>query len=108
MSATFVKQLRSKRPPLDLAPAGPDTVSFRVQVAELWDAVKVTARPSMPVGELKQRALEVFFPGEAFSADYVLKLRGWEMLDDTAPIGQSGVGPGAIVLLSQRRRRPIR
>jgi hypothetical protein len=108
MSATFVKQLRSRRPPLELATAGSDTVSFRVQVAELWDAVQVTASPSMIVGDLKQRALEVFFPGESFAADYVLKLRGWEMLDETAPIGQSGVGPGAIVLVSQRRRRPIR
>ena len=108
MSATFVRQLRSRRPPLELAQAGQESVNFRVQVAELWDAVKVTASPSMPVGELKQRALEVFFPGEAFAADYVLKLRGWEMLDETAPIGHSGVGPGAIVLLSQRRRRAIR
>ena len=108
MSATFVKQLRSMRPPLELAPAGPDTVSFRVQVSELWDAVKVTANPSMVVGDLKRRALEVFFPGESFAADYVMKLRGWEMLDETAPIGQSGVGPGSIVLLSQRRRSPIR
>ena len=108
MSATFVRELRSQRPPLNLAPEGPETVSFRVQVAELWDAVKVTASPSMAVGDLKRRALETFFPGDAFVDEYVLKLRGWEMLDEAAPIGESGVGPGSIVLLAQRRRRAIR
>ncbi len=108
MSATFVHQLRSMRPPLELAPAGPDTVDFRVQVSELWDAVKVTAKPTMAVADVKRRVLEVFFPNESFPEDYVLKLRGWEMLDESAPIGASGVGPGAIVLLSQRRRSPLR
>ena len=108
MSATFVSELRSLRPPLQLAPAGKDAVAFRVQVAELWDAVKVTASPATPVRDLKRRALEVFFPGESLPDDYVMKLRGWEMLDESAAIGESGVGPGAIVLLSKRRRWTIR
>jgi hypothetical protein len=107
MSATFVKQLRSKRPPLELA-TGPDMLTFRVQAAELWDAVRVAASPATTVGEVKRRTLETFFGADAFAGDYVLKLHGWEMLDETAAIAQSGVTQGSIVLLALRRRLPVR
>lgn len=108
MSAAFVGQLRSGRPPVELAPAGADTLSFRVQAADEWDAVRVTARPETPVREVKERVLAVFHPGYQYHDDFVLKLRGWEMLDEGAPIGQSGVGNGSIILLGDRRRRAVR
>lgn len=108
MSTALVGQLRSRRPAVELAPAGADTLSFRVQGADEWDAVRVTARPETPVREVKARALAVFYPGYEFHEDYVLKLRGWEMLDESAPIGQSGVGNGSIILLGDRRRRAVR
>lgn len=107
MSAAFVKQLRSRRPPIEIA-TGPDTLTFRVQAAELWDAVRVTASPATTVGDVKRRALGAFLGDEAFAGDYVLKLHGWEMLDETAAIAQSGVVQGSIILLAQRRRQPIR
>ena len=107
MSATFVGRLRSNRPPVELAPAGPDALTFRVQAAELWDAVRVTARPETSVGEVKARVLDTFQRG-AHVEEFVLKLAGWEMLDEDAPIGQSGIVNGSIVLLGDRRRRPVR
>ena len=108
MSDAFVDQLRSHRAALELAPAGADTLSFRVQGADQWDAVRVTARADTPVREVKERALAIFHPGYQYHDDFVLKLRGWEVLDEGAPIGQSGVGNGSILLLGDRRRRAVR
>lgn len=108
MSVAFVCQLRSKGLPLELAPPGPETVSFRVQAAEHWDAVRVVASPEMLVGELKSRLLATFYPEYEYPDEFVFKLRGWEMLDEGAPIGQSGIVNGSIILLGDRRRRPVR
>ena len=108
MSGTFVGQLRSNRPPLELAAGGPGALSFRVQAADMWDAVRVVAGPDTSVREVKQRVLAAFHPGHEYADDFVLKLRGWEMLDESAPIGQSGVANGSILLLGDRRRRPVK
>ena len=108
MSVAFVSQLRSKRPPLELAPPGPDTITFRVQVAEFWDAVRVTARPETPLREIKERVVAEFYPDYPYHDEFVLKLNGWEILDENAPISESGIVNGSIILLGDRRRRPVR
>ena len=107
MSATFVSQLRSARPPIALASGG-DTLAFRVQALELWDAIRITARPDATVAEVKQRAVAAFFPDEPHPEDFVLKLRGWEMLDERETISAAGIAEGSTVLLTYRRRRPVR
>ena len=107
MSAALVGSLRSGRAPLALA-SGPGTISVRVQVAEMWDAVRVTAHPDTVVSELKQRVVNEYFPGYEFPDDFVLKLRGWEMLDESQSLATAGIVDGAIVLLAYRRRRPVR
>lgn len=108
MSVAFVSQLRSKRPPIELAAPGPESVAFRVQFLESWDAVRVIARPDTTIREVKERALAVFRPDFEYADDFVLKLHGWEMLDEGAPVGQSGIINGSIILLGDRRRRPVR
>lgn len=108
MSATFVGTLRSNRPALELAPAGGATLTFRVQMADMWDALRVSASPDTPAGEVKRRALAMFQPGEQHPEDFVLKYRGWEILDEEAPISQSGIGNGSILLLGDRRRRAVK
>jgi hypothetical protein len=108
MSTAFVSQLRSNMPPLELAAPGPSTVSFRVQMAERWEAIRVTATPETTVREVKERVLAVFEPHQPYSDEFVLKLRGWEMLDEGTAIGQSGIVNGSIILLGDRRRRPVR
>jgi hypothetical protein len=108
MSAHFVDRLRSNRPALELTPPGSATLTFRVQMADLWDAVLVTASPETPAGEVKRRALAVFLPEQQYPEDFVLKYRGWDILDEEAPIGESGIGNGSIILLGDRRRRAIR
>jgi hypothetical protein len=108
MSTTFVRQLRTQRPPLELSSPGPGSLSFRVQFAEQWDAVRVVASPQTSLSEVKQRVLAEFDPDHPYPDELVLKLSGWEMLDESAPIGQSGIVNGSIILLGDRRRRPVR
>ena len=108
MSAGLVGELRSGRPPIALAQDGAGSITMRVQVAEMWDAVRVIARPDAIVGEVKQKVVAEFFPGHQYADDFVLKLRGWEMLDEGLSLSQAGVVDGAIVLLAYRRRRPVR
>ena len=108
MSAALVGELRSRRAPIALAQEGAGSITMRVQVAEMWDAVRVVARPDAIVGEVKQKVVAEFFPGHQFTDDFVLKLRGWEMLDESQSLAKAGVVDGAIVLLAYRRRRPVR
>jgi hypothetical protein len=108
VSTAVVGQLRANRPPIMLAQPGAGVLTLRVQVAEMWDAVRVVARSEATVAEVKQRVVAEFFPGNEFPDDFVLKLRGWEMLDEQQTLAKSGVIDGAIVLLAYRRRRPVR
>ena len=106
MSA-LVSELRSKRAPLALA-SGPGAITVRVQVAEMWDAIRVVAHPDTSISELKQRVVNEFYPGHEYLDDFVLKLRGWEMLDENQSLKAGGMVDRSIVLLSHRRRRPVR
>lgn len=108
MSASFVAQLRSTRRPIALAEPGPGTITLRVEVAELWDTVRVMARPNTRVAELKERVLAELFPNNEYADDFVLKFRGWEVLDEHGTLAECGVGDGSILLLGYRRRRPVR
>lgn len=107
MSAALVGELRSRRAALELA-SGPGSITIRVQVADLWDAVRVVAHPDVAIAELKQRVVNEFFPGHEYLDDFVLKLRGWEMLDEQQSIKAGGMVDGSIILLARRRRRPVR
>lgn len=103
----MVGELRSRRAPLALT-NGPGAITVRVQVAEMWDAIRVVAHPDTSVSELKQRVVNEFYPGHEYLDDFVLKLRGWEMLDENQSLKAGGMVDRSIVLLSHRRRRPVR
>lgn len=81
---------------------------LRVELPENWDVVGVVAMPTEPVVSLKVRALEVLAPQADFHEDYVLKLRGWEVLDENATLADAGAVDGSIFLLTLRRKTPIR
>lgn len=108
MSAEFVAQLRARKQTIELAPGGPDAISIRVEMPEVWDTVRFVTRADESVLVVKQRALEALFPEAEFHEDFVLKLRGWEIIDEAAPLGSVGVVDGSILLLTHRRRRPVR
>jgi hypothetical protein len=106
VSASFTAQLRVNRPTIAVGTGG--TLTFRVEVSEVWDTVRVVASPDTTVREVKQRVLAAVLPQADFTDDYVLKLRGWEMLDQGSTLGDSGVVEGSILLLAHRRRRIVR
>jgi hypothetical protein len=108
VSTALVGQLRAGRAPIELALAGAGALMLRVQVAEMWEAVRVIAHANTTVAEVKSRVVAEFFPGHEFTDDFVLKLRGWEMLDEQLSLASAGIRDGAIVLLAYRRRRPVR
>jgi hypothetical protein len=107
--APFVVGLRSRPTELRLgAEDAPVRWTVRVQVAEVWDAVRLSTPPGEPVIALKVRALEALLPEADFHEDYVLKLHGFEVLDENAALAESGARDGSIFLLQHRRRRPVR
>lgn len=108
MSAPFATQLRSRRPPVEIAEPGTGTITIRVEASDIWDTVRVVARPDTPLAEVKQKVVAVLFDGDRYPVDFVLKLRGWEMLDPNASLADAGVVDGSILLMAYRRRRPVR
>lgn len=110
MSTPFVTGLRARRGTIRLAPeeGGAPTITIRVEMPEVWDVVRIACEPTQPVLAVKVAALEALFPEAEMHEDFVLKLRGWEILDESAPLGEAGVVDGSILLLTHRRRRPVR
>lgn len=108
MSEPFVAQLRARGDALTLAPAGTDSITVRVEMPEVWDTVKAIVSPGQSALDLKRRALEVLYPVNALPEEFVLKLRGWEVLNERATLADLGARDGSIFLLTYRRRRPVR
>lgn len=109
MSAGFASQLRVKgADTIRLAAAGAPAVRVRVQLAEAWELVRVDAAADTAVATVKQAALGALVPEEQYPEDYVVKLRGWEVLDEQQSLGQAGVVDGSTLLVHHRRRRPVR
>lgn len=105
--APFATQLRADRASITIAEPGPGVLTIRVQAADVWETVRVIAPADTPVAEIKRRVVERIFPNQGVD-DFVLKLRGWEMLDERESLASAGVVNGAILLLAIRRRRPVR
>ena len=108
MTSPFVASLRARRSTIHVAPEGTDTITIRVEMPEVWDVVRIVAAPSQPVVEVKLRAIEALCPEVEFQQELVLKLRGWEVLDENATIADVGARDGSIFLLTHRRRRAVR
>lgn len=86
-----------------------DSIVVRAQVPEVWDAVRIEAARSATVLEVKRRALAELVPDEAADAEqFVVKMRGFEVLDETLSLHDAGVRNGSTLLITSRRRRPVR
>lgn len=108
MTEPFVSQVRTSGRAIELAAPGAPYITVRVQMMETWDTVGVRVSPDERVITVKVRALEVLYlPGERHE-DYVLKLHGWEVLDEQATLAAAGAIDGSIFLMTHRRRIPVR
>lgn len=109
MSVPFTAQLRSRPGALRLGTENEPVITLRVQVPEVWDTIRVDAPPDTPVAVVKERALQALMPDESGQhAEYVMKLAGWEVLDERVSLTDAGASQGSIFLLTGRRRRPVR
>jgi hypothetical protein len=107
-AAPFVTSLRVGKRTIDLARAGGTAITVRVEMPEVWDTVRIVASPSEPVVSVKRAALEALRPSAEPPEEYVIKLRGWEVLDETLSLTDAGAIDGSIFLLTFRWRRPVR
>lgn len=108
MIEPFVAQLRARGTAIQIAAAGSPSITVRVEMPEIWDTVKAVVTMSTPVRELKERALEALYPVDEPAEEFVLKLRGWEVLNEDGSIADVGARDGSIFLLTYRRRRAVR
>lgn len=83
------------------------SVPVRVTVADVWDAVPLDLAPSTSLAELKREAL-LRSRVQRDPAEYVVKFRGAEMLDEAATLKDAGIPPNAPLIVLPRRRRPVR
>jgi hypothetical protein len=82
-------------------------MQLRAQVLEAWDAIKIDADPSASVKSLKQLALKELYHDVRNDDQYMVKLNGWEILDEDAPISSTAAKNGSTFLITDRRRRPV-
>ena len=107
MSA-LLNGLRSRRDRIALGNDGPGAITVRVQIAELWDTITVRCAEGTSSRALKQAVLDAFGERHHPASDYVLKLRGFEVLDEGAPVTVVGAREGSTFLMTVRHRRPVR
>ena len=107
MSASFASQLRT-RETIRLAAEGQGAITVRVQMPDSWDALRFAVSPTDSVRSLKLQTLERLAPDAEYPESFVMKLRGWEILDERATLTDVGAVSGSTFLLTSRRRRPVR
>ena len=108
MTVPFVSELRTSDEVIILGGGDGDVLHLRVQSAELWDALRVDAPSSATVISVKNAGLHSFFPLGYSAPEFVVKLRGFEILNEDETLAASGVRNGSTLLLSRRRRRPVK
>lgn len=109
MSANFASQLRVKGSEvIRLAADGAPALRVRVESSDAWYAVRVDAPANTTVHAVKEAAMRELHADAEHLSDYVVKLRGWEILDEQQSLGQAGVVDGSTLLVHSRRKRPVR
>ena len=107
-TARFVNQLRSRSDIIQLAADDASAITVRVEMPEKWDTVKVSVSATASARALKVAALNALFPSTEAPEAFVLKFRGWEVLDENASLTDVGAVNGSIFLLTHRHRQPVR
>ena len=103
----FVNSLRTQGEPISLGSPSASVLHLRAQVLEAWDAIRIDADPSASVKSLKELALKKLYPDGSNENEYVVKLHGFEVLGEDAPISSTAATNGSIFVITDRRRRPV-
>jgi hypothetical protein len=106
-SIPFVSTLRARPESVLLGPQDGETIDIRVEIPEIWDVIRIVTSPSETVLAVKVAALAALDP-RGDQRDYVMKLRGFEMLDEQHTLAEAGAIQNSTFLLTHRRRRPVR
>jgi hypothetical protein len=107
MSAEFVTRLRVGSTVRAGSGSGAPLV-IRAQLLDAWDAVRVETTADSTVREVKEAVLRALDPSASPTEDYVVKLGGFEVLDENASLSGAGVTSGSILSIGHRFRRPVR
>jgi hypothetical protein len=107
VSSPFVSSLRTRGEAIKLGDSTTSPMKVRAQVLEAWDAIRIDADPSASVRSLKQLALKELYPEDLPETEFVVKLNGFEILDEDVPLSASGARNGSTFLITDRRRRPV-
>lgn len=108
MTTPFVNELRTSDEVIRVGGGNGSVLHLRVQAAELWDTLRVDAPGSGSVMSVKTAALDAFLPLGYNANEFVVKLRGFEIIDENRSLESTGVKDGSTLLLSRRRRRPVK
>ena len=109
MTPPFVASLRTRAEPVRVnAPFGDGQWTVRVQCAEVWDAVKVETTPESVVRDVKRAAMAILMPDADAIEQYVVKLRGFVVADESVSLQRAGAMNGSTLLVTSIRRRPVR
>jgi hypothetical protein len=106
--SSLVSSLRTRPEAIRLCVGAGACITVRVEVPEVWDAVRIEAPPVASILVIKTRALAALFPDGGALDEFVMKLNGFEMLDEHATLRDVGAVEGSTFLLTSRRRRPIK
>jgi hypothetical protein len=106
MSAEFVASVRARPGTLKMGNEGGWLI--RVEVPDVWDVVRLDVAPTTSVRAVKAAALAELVSDTAGIDEFVTKLNGVEVLDEDQPLAAIGVENGSTLLVTYRRRRPVR
>ena len=84
-----------------------ESFRLRVTVQDAWDEVPLDLPPATSLAELKRAALDATRVRRD-PDEYVLKFRGFELLDESRSLADAGLVPNGAVIVLPRRRRPVR
>ena len=84
-----------------------EPLRIRVTVQDAWDEVPLDLPPASSLADLKRAALDATRVRRD-PDEYVIKFRGFELLDESRSLAEAGLVPNGAVIVLPRRRRPLR
>lgn len=82
--------------------------AVRVMVTPVWDQVMLAVDLETSVADLKRDALAAALKRPADPAEYAVKFRGAQVLDEALTLGALGAVPNAPFIVLPARRQPVR